>query len=96
MVVEALAEVHERGDRLIDHLVVELAAGERAVAEPHRHALGLDAHELASAPSSAMTMRIAFDPASIAPSVGLPGIDGHASTPPAHGRSSRSRTDLGS
>src|SRR5690606_35765462 len=48
VMIEALAESHERGDRLIDQLHVELAAGERVVAEADGDALGLDAHELAA------------------------------------------------
>jgi hypothetical protein len=38
--------VDERGDGLIDRLRVELAARERAVAEAHGDALGLDAGQL--------------------------------------------------
>src|SRR5262249_42315315 len=49
VVIEPLAEVDERPDRLVDHRVVELAPGERAVAEPDRHALGLDPDQLAGA-----------------------------------------------
>ena len=49
VVVEPLAKVDERGDRLIDRRGVELAARERVVAEAHRDALGLDAHELGRA-----------------------------------------------
>jgi hypothetical protein len=46
VVIEPLAEVDERGDRLVDRLRIQLAARERVVAEPHRHPLGLDPDQL--------------------------------------------------
>src|SRR5678816_4963935 len=46
VMVEALAEVHERLDRLVHDVVVELAARERTVAEAHGNALCLDPEQL--------------------------------------------------